>query len=458
MHFRGYCALLVVVAVTFANLSESVTVLELDKEASKYTSFKEAWKQSATMYKDLPAACAKYKNVIDQAEMRIIIAYTTDTAFHSELNEYVRTGTTTKARKFPKAKAALSKALKKLGDYQRNHKTSRHTGKLYRAESYDDVYKTYNKGKGKLVQFTSTSIYKNVAEKYRDDRRLDYLTTFKNPPAGAYIGDCSAIPPEYEFLLPFGLEYTPEEVKDETAILNLQKNVATTIAIPRLKRKPAKTKCFPAKTELLTRNGVKYIEDIEIGDEVQVISPDGSVGYSEVWCHGHYDLNSTNSYLEITTQTHVLPISHRHYLPVAVNSTFIYKMAQDVKVGDFLVTVDGDGQLLEMVQYVKEIERTGAFSPLTKSGHVLINGIQASCYSEVYPTTAHAGLTPFRVAYDVTPRAIMDLILAPNSNGVPYIFDAVLNTMGPFIVQGSAGTMETNGLPNLFRPFVHTIS
>ncbi|XP_050417572.1 neurogenic locus notch homolog protein 2 [Patella vulgata] len=212
--------------------------------------------------------------------------------------------------------------------------------------------------------------------------------------------------------------------------------------------------CFPAQTELLTRNGgVKYIEDIEIGDEVQVINPDGSVGYSEVWCHSHYDLHSTNRYLEITTQTHVLPISHWHYLPVASNSTYIYKMAQDVQVGDFLLTVDGDRQLLEMVQHVKLIERTGAFSPMTKSGHIVVNGIQASCYSAIYPTTAHVGLTPFRVAYDVTPRAIMDLILAPNSNGVPYVFDTILKTMYCTWVSRNQGyQLSSRSIPPLCTP------
>ncbi|KAK6192605.1 hypothetical protein SNE40_004049 [Patella caerulea] len=176
---------------------------------------------------------------------------------------------------------------------------------------------------------------------------------------------------------------------------------------------------------MVTRDsGVKYIEDVEIGDEVQVISPDGSVDYSEVWCHGHYDLNSTNTYLEVTTQTHVLPISHRHYLPVAANSTIIYKMAQNVQIGDYLLTLGDDNeQSLEMVKHVKEIGCRGAFAPVTKSGEILVNGIRVSCYSEVYPPLAHILLAPLRIAYDIIPKAIMDFFLSYKSQAVPYVTD-----------------------------------
>ncbi|KAK6192606.1 hypothetical protein SNE40_004050 [Patella caerulea] len=222
MDFRGHFVFLLVAAVTFSNLIEAITVRDLENEASVSKSFTYALKTVDKMFKDLPAACQKYLSVIDEAEMTMIIAYTT--GFHDDLNAYVR-GDRNRGS-FPKAKEALSKALKKLGDHQRENGMS--WDKLYRAENSTDVLGSYRNSEstgkeGKLVQFTSTSTQKQVAEKWQIDFEKDYLTTFLSPSSGAYLEDCTTSPGQYEVLLPFDTPYkvAKGDVQKESATLDL---------------------------------------------------------------------------------------------------------------------------------------------------------------------------------------------------------------------------------------------
>ncbi|KAK6182578.1 hypothetical protein SNE40_010232 [Patella caerulea] len=185
--------------------------------------------------------------------------------------------------------------------------------------------------------------------------------------------------------------------------------------------------CFPADAKVETKTHTKYVKELEVGDQVKVILEDGTIDFSEIWVMAHDDPSSTATYLILSTSKHTLPISHRHFVPVTDeknSSNFEYKMAADIKVGDYLSTTNEENQpTTEMVIEIEEGERKGVFAPLTKNGYILVNGVQASVYAEVKPALAHPALAGLREKYDVTPKAEMKAFLEPNENGVPKVFD-----------------------------------
>ncbi|KAK6182574.1 hypothetical protein SNE40_010228 [Patella caerulea] len=189
--------------------------------------------------------------------------------------------------------------------------------------------------------------------------------------------------------------------------------------------------CLTSNDWVITKDGErKYLQHLKAGEEVQEVKPDGTLGYTKVYCFSHKDPHqSSPNYLEIITGTRSITISNNHHLVFTddeSNSSRTYKMAKEVKIGDRLVCHDGQHRNIEQITNIKEVEGKGAFAPITKSGELLVNGIQVSCYSSADPNLVHAALTLFRLAYDVTPTSMFNTLLWPNENGNPYIFGATV--------------------------------
>jgi len=163
--------------------------------------------------------------------------------------------------------------------------------------------------------------------------------------------------------------------------------------------------CFSADTLVDTKYGRKRMDEIRVGDEIlSSVSWDGNsvASYQPITQFIHQDPHVLTRYTLITTVSgrslsltpnHLLPqfecdqlldrdhISARDYELLFTQSA---KFARRAKSGQCVLVVDFDGKFVgEEISNVTSVVRRGVFSPITASGILVANGVQASCYSSV---------------------------------------------------------------------------
>lgn len=149
------------------------------------------------------------------------------------------------------------------------------------------------------------------------------------------------------------------------------------------------SKCFPADAKVQLENGsVKQMRDVVVGDRVQVIKHDGSVGYDDVYMFTHRDPSVVSSYYRVKLDSgQVLTLSPRHFLPVSRGneswSSRVLIGANELAVGDRLWNRDGTGNLaIATVAAVDTLSMAGAYNPQTGAGTIVVNGAVASVHSD----------------------------------------------------------------------------
>ncbi|ESO82723.1 hypothetical protein LOTGIDRAFT_229767 [Lottia gigantea] len=195
--------------------------------------------------------------------------------------------------------------------------------------------------------------------------------------------------------------------------------------------------CFPGQeTSFVTlKNDKRRIEDVEVGDEVKVITDQLEFRYSRVYALGHKNKDRKTMFIELGTASSRIPISPRHFIKIYDNGNIIEKFAKDVKVGDTLLIDNNDQLVEEPVLEIDHVEAQGLYAPFTEEGNIIINNVVASCYAEVKSSLAHKLLSPIRGLSRYLPTPIMDLVMTPNNDGVPMVFDATLNVAHPLVAE-----------------------
>lgn len=125
--------------------------------------------------------------------------------------------------------------------------------------------------------------------------------------------------------------------------------------------------------------GMTRMDSLQIGDSVLIA--DGT--YSQIYSFGHKATSTLTKYLQICTSDmdpdHPLEISSDHliYTFGSTNTVPNLVAARNLDVGESLLNVNGTAST---VLWIRTVERKGAYSPLTKSGNLLVNGVLASSY------------------------------------------------------------------------------
>jgi len=146
------------------------------------------------------------------------------------------------------------------------------------------------------------------------------------------------------------------------------------------------------------------MDEIEVGDEIlSSVAWDGNsaVSYQPITQFIHKDAAVFTRYTVISTSSgrtlsltpyHLLPhfdcrllerpsISVREYELLFTQSA---KFANKARPGQCVLVVDLSGKFVaERISNVTSAVRQGVFSPITASGIIVANGVQASCYSSV---------------------------------------------------------------------------
>ena len=121
---------------------------------------------------------------------------------------------------------------------------------------------------------------------------------------------------------------------------------------------------------------------LQVGDRVKVDVDTNK--YEAVYGFGHREeLQSSDDYLEIQWgKKQHLEISNTHMLLISSADSSEWRMvpASKVEVGD---KVKLDGGDVAQVSSIKQIRGKGLYAPLTFSGKIVVNGVQASQYISV---------------------------------------------------------------------------
>lgn len=149
--------------------------------------------------------------------------------------------------------------------------------------------------------------------------------------------------------------------------------------------------CFPEDSTVVASDGnTVSMKDLKTG--TNILSSGGT--YSPVFMFGHRDTRTWMKVVEIrTSHSNTVRLSPGHYL--YVNGGL--KPAERVTEGDRLTTDNGKSVTVTKVEM--SIGR-GMYAPTTLSGSLVVDGILASCYTDViHPNVAHWLLSPFRWIY-----------------------------------------------------------
>ncbi len=151
---------------------------------------------------------------------------------------------------------------------------------------------------------------------------------------------------------------------------------------------PQGPNCFPAAARVRMADGrMRSVGELKAGDLVQV---DGNGAASAVFAFTHRHLYGSYPFVRIRAGASVLTVSDGHY--VYANGTPV--RADMVRVGDAVLSVDGELQIVKSVDRIHDI---GIVAPHTLQGDIVVEDIVVSTYTSLFPRdVAHALLAPVR--------------------------------------------------------------
>eukprot|EP00184_Porphyridium_aerugineum_P002176 CAMPEP_0184695800 /NCGR_PEP_ID=MMETSP0313-20130426/3324_1 /TAXON_ID=2792 /ORGANISM="Porphyridium aerugineum, Strain SAG 1380-2" /LENGTH=618 /DNA_ID=CAMNT_0027154325 /DNA_START=224 /DNA_END=2080 /DNA_ORIENTATION=+ len=157
--------------------------------------------------------------------------------------------------------------------------------------------------------------------------------------------------------------------------------------------------CFPADALVELSNGaMKRMDEVQIGDRVKVAAGK----YSQVYFFGHRLADGMFDFVQLGLENgKQLELSKGHL----VLSNNAWTRGEDVKQGDLLMDVT-EGRSVAVVS-ITQVRKNGLYNPHTLDGEIVVNGIQASTYTEVlHPRLAHLMLLPERLLYVLFNRRV----------------------------------------------------
>jgi hypothetical protein len=156
---------------------------------------------------------------------------------------------------------------------------------------------------------------------------------------------------------------------------------------------------FPMNSVVSTPNGYKLIQYLNVGDQITIYQ-NGELVNDSIVDFIFINDNVTKQYHFITHPYGNLIISEKHQILVCDK----YKYSKDLSLNDQLLFVDHNKNYTMNVPIISNVvhHSFGAFSPLTRSGLIIVNNILMSCYHEIDPFYFNIVTTPQR--YNLTSK------------------------------------------------------
>lgn len=183
--------------------------------------------------------------------------------------------------------------------------------------------------------------------------------------------------------------------------------------------------CFPAAASVTVEGrGAVRMDSLQYGDKVLAVdTTTGNFVYRPVFLFGHRQQTGKYAYVNIGTDSGAaLQLTSNHFVPVRVSqsgtgSSVIYKVARDVRVGDLVMVVAGNGTsafsgtaALEpaTVTEVWVSRETGLITPYIRGADIIVDGVVASPHPAAWglDTVLPASVLPYL-------PAVMEVLFAP---------------------------------------------
>lgn len=148
------------------------------------------------------------------------------------------------------------------------------------------------------------------------------------------------------------------------------------------------------------------VRNLRVGDLVQVMTQEGTIGFSEVVMFADYKPDIPHaSHVLIETEKPAKRItltpSHLIFTSNSTGTQLQSKHAGKVLPGEFLL-VSLDGALVpSQVKRVSLVQRTGMVAPVTMEGNIIVDGVLSSCYAMITDhEIAHMVFGPLRLVHN----------------------------------------------------------
>jgi len=158
------------------------------------------------------------------------------------------------------------------------------------------------------------------------------------------------------------------------------------------------------------------VKEVHVGDMVQTVRTDRTMGYDRVFRVTKHVEGEQAEFIRLTTASgHAVELTSGHFIQVGDIALDSLKLAEDVKVGDFLFVVDKvtNRARPSAVVKIESVTSTGYYNFHTTSGMVVVNGVVGSHFT-VETTWTNKGLASYwYTLLSVLPQPIRSLIDGP---------------------------------------------
>lgn len=147
--------------------------------------------------------------------------------------------------------------------------------------------------------------------------------------------------------------------------------------------------CFPGSARVRRADGALVrMRDLGIGDRVEVMREDGTLGFEAIYLFTHNDREADGRFVALRLASgETLAATARHFVPIgtpgATWSNHQLIAFDEVRPGHCVWTRGelGRPRLVEVVEVVARRDQ-GLFNPLTPSGTIVVEGVVASAHSD----------------------------------------------------------------------------
>ena len=159
--------------------------------------------------------------------------------------------------------------------------------------------------------------------------------------------------------------------------------------------------CFPSRTKIELKDGRQItMAELQVGQEVKTMDPNGAVKFSEVIAFLHKVPSASYRFLRFALEGGLaVTLTPEHLIYVTPHKSMSRQVvfARDVKVGDKFVA---SGGVLTSVLKITTVADVGLYAPLTADGDLFADAVLASCYAHVRShELGHLTMAPVRALW-----------------------------------------------------------
>jgi len=170
--------------------------------------------------------------------------------------------------------------------------------------------------------------------------------------------------------------------------------------------------CLATTSIVETPEGFKQLSDLELGDYVRTSSGGDYTHFTEFlgWMDRHHSLPTAMLKVSTSNGHSTLTLSKSHVVFTSTET----KYADELLPGDSLLQWNGTSMEETYIEKISQSISYGYWAPLTKDGHLLVDGYLTSCYASYPHQLADFAMSPIKAM----PKTLLDDETSQHEDGV----------------------------------------